>query len=162
MSAEMLGTLFHYNHYALKVAIRGLTHEDSLQQPAPGGNCLNWVLGHVLANRNTVLRVLGEEPIWSAETAGPYERGSAPLTDAKRAVPLKEMLEDLDASHKLVREALKNLPPERLAEAPPAGTTKDEDDTVETLLTVLAFHEAYHAGQTGLLRRLVGKPGAIP
>lgn len=26
---------------------------------------------------------------------------------------------------------------------------------------VLAFHEAYHVGQTGLLRRILGKPGAF-
>jgi uncharacterized damage-inducible protein DinB len=162
MSAEMLGLLFHYNHYVLKIDTEGLSHEETLRQPAPGGNCLNWVLGHVLANRNTVLRALGEEPIWSAETAEPYERGSAPLTDGSKAVLLERMLADLDASQERIQGALKDMSPERLAQAPPAGTTKDEDDTVETLLTVLAFHEAYHAGQTGLLRRLVGKPGAIP
>jgi len=28
-------------------------------------------------------------------------------------------------------------------------------------LAVLQFHEAYHAGQLGLLRRIAGKKGAI-
>jgi uncharacterized damage-inducible protein DinB len=33
--------------------------------------------------------------------------------------------------------------------------------TVREALAVLQFHEAYHAGQVGLLRRLLGKPGVI-
>ena len=30
-----------------------------------------------------------------------------------------------------------------------------------SLLASIAFHEAYHLGQTGLCRRLLGKPGAL-
>jgi hypothetical protein len=32
---------------------------------------------------------------------------------------------------------------------------------IGTLLASIAFHEAYHLGQTGLSRRLLGKPGAL-
>jgi hypothetical protein len=32
---------------------------------------------------------------------------------------------------------------------------------VRSLLATVAFHQAYHAGQTGTLRRVVGKSGAI-
>jgi hypothetical protein len=38
----------------------------------------------------------------------------------------------------------------------PAG-----DQSVGEKLFVLQFHEAYHAGQTGLLRRIAGHEGAI-
>ena len=36
-----------------------------------------------------------------------------------------------------------------------------EKDTLGWRLAFLQFHEAYHAGQLGLLRRLLGKDGAI-
>lgn len=32
----------------LRLNVAGLTHEESLIQPRPGGNCLNWVMGHLL------------------------------------------------------------------------------------------------------------------
>ena len=53
--------------------------------PKPGGNCFNWVLGHVVAHRNAVLAALRRPPISTAEEAAPYARGSRPLaeTDAR-------------------------------------------------------------------------------
>jgi len=33
--------------------------------------------------------------------------------------------------------------------------------TVAEALTILGFHEAYHVGQLGIQRRLIGKDGAI-
>jgi uncharacterized damage-inducible protein DinB len=35
------------------------------------------------------------------------------------------------------------------------------DATVSEKLAFLQFHEAYHAGQIAILRRMAGKPGAI-
>ncbi len=162
MSADLLGILYHYNHLVLRVNTEGLTHEDSLRQPTPNGNCLNWVLGHIVANRNTILRTLGQEPIWARETAKPYERGSAPLTEESDTLRLEKILDNLNGSQKRIMDALKSIDPDRLTGPPPPGVTKDQDDTVASLLAVLAFHEAYHAGQTGLIRRLLGKEGAIP
>ncbi len=51
--------------------------------------------------------------------------------------------------------ALGRLTSERLAE--PAN----EKSTVGEQLGFLAFHEGYHAGQVAILRRLLGKEGAI-
>jgi uncharacterized damage-inducible protein DinB len=161
MSAEMLRIFYHYNHYVVKINTEGLTHEDSLFRPTPSGNCVNWVLGHILANRSPVLRTLGEEPVWTKATAKPYERGSDPLTDESHAVRLEKILEDLSASQERIMRALKEIPPDQLSGPPPTGVAKDDDDTVASLLAALAFHEAYHAGQTGLIRRLLGKEGAI-
>jgi hypothetical protein len=46
------------------------------------------------------------------------------------------------------------MTPEQLAHGDANGTLGDK-------LGFLQFHEAYHAGQIGLLRRLVGKEGKI-
>lgn len=47
------------NLYIIKVQTQGLTHADSLLQLPFRGNCLNWVVGHIAANRNTMLYFLG-------------------------------------------------------------------------------------------------------
>lgn len=54
MDAATLKLLYGFNYMALQRNTAGLSHEDSLVQPQPAGNCLNWVLGHILAHRNDV------------------------------------------------------------------------------------------------------------
>ena len=154
MDAESLVMLFEYNYRALRANISGLSHEDSLIQPHPGGNCLNWVLGHIVATRNETLRLLGEGPIWNEEEAAPYRRGANPITDDVGALFLEKIVADLDRSQELITAGLRAISKEGLAAS--AG-----ESTVSESLAGLQFHEAYHAGQTGLLRRLAGKEGAI-
>jgi hypothetical protein len=53
------------------------------------------------------------------------------------------------------------LATKKLDEQAPHSPTNDPKETVRSLLASISFHQAYHAGQTGLLGRVVGKPGAI-
>ena len=39
----------------------GLSQADSLIQPQPGGNCLNWVMGHLDDGLIALLKVCGGE-----------------------------------------------------------------------------------------------------
>jgi uncharacterized damage-inducible protein DinB len=149
-----LKQLFDVNQYALRVNAEGLTQEDSLLQPPGGGNCLNWVVGHIVANRNHILRLLGEEPIWTDAEAEPYKRGSAPIRDSSHALPIERMLQDFDRAQERIRSGLDRAGDEGLAAA--AG-----DKTVAEQVAFLHFHETYHIGQTALLRRMAGKAGAI-
>jgi len=57
----------------IKAQTEGLSHADSLLQLPFRGNCLNWVLGHIAANRNTMLLFLGEEAIISEAHAKRYD-----------------------------------------------------------------------------------------
>jgi uncharacterized damage-inducible protein DinB len=43
----------------------------------------------------------------------------------------------------------------------PDSPTGDPDETLGSLLAVALFHQAYHAGQLGILRRIAGESGAI-
>lgn len=157
-STDALNMLFGINYAVLKKNLAGVTHEESLIQPGGGGNCLNWVLGHIVATRDNAMQLLEQEPVWSKEIAGIYERGSAPLHDGSNAQPLEKILADLDRSQgRLVEGLSKVSEPELSAPAP----DKSAAETVGGTLFVLQFHEAYHAGQTGLLRRMAGHQGAI-
>lgn len=154
MNATTLRQLFEYNFYCFQVNTEGLSQAESLIQPPAAGNCMNWVVGHALASRNTVFRLLGETPAWDPAVADRYERGSRPITGDAEAVPLADILAQLARSQQRLLAALDGLAPERLA-APVGKRTLGEE------LAFLQFHEAYHAGQTGLLRRMAGKEGAI-
>jgi hypothetical protein len=154
MNSETLAILLELNKYCTKVNTEGLTHADSLVQPHGGGNCCNWVLGHIVSTRNVILNLLGEQPILSEGEASLYQRGSNPIEDGIKAHSFESLLADFDRSQEQIMSALKSVPDEDLAR-------KIDDETVAQKLATLHFHEAYHVGQLGLLRRIVGKEGAI-
>lgn len=161
MTAELLSNQFSFSERTLRVNTADLTHSESCLQPSPGGNCVNWIAGHILANRNVVLRLLGEEQIWDKEEAAPYERGSEPLVDPERAVPFERMLEGLDASHTRIIGGLERLGADGLTKQAPPELAGGKEMSLGAILSIFLFHEAYHVGQTGIVRRLIGKEGAI-
>lgn len=56
--------LYGQTYDVIRRQTAGLTHEDSLLQPSHGGNCLNWVVGHITIARANILALLGEQPAW--------------------------------------------------------------------------------------------------
>lgn len=142
----------------LHANVNGLTQEESLIQPHPGGNCLNWVVGHVVCIYNHVLPMLGQE------TAGGdlsrYDRGSAPIENPAEARDLGELMAAWDQAVQRFDTGLAGLTPEIL-DRPAPGPDPNRPETVRSLLNTICFHQSYHVGQTGVLRRLAGKEGAI-
>ncbi|HUB17294.1 MAG TPA: DinB family protein [Acidobacteriaceae bacterium] len=139
----------------------GLTQEDSLVQPRAGGNCLNWVVGHLVYVGDTVLPVVGQEPVLGTEVLRRYARGSAELRDGAEALPLEELLRAAQEQGARFDAGLAGLTAERLDEPAPFSPQKRADETVRSLLTTAMFHQAYHTGQAGLLRRIAGREGRI-
>ena len=150
-----------YVHYAFNANVAGLTHADSLAQPEPGGNCLNWIVGHLCHAQNNLLAMLGQKPFWSEEISERYKRGSEPITDADDALPFEEMVRLFNESQAPVMEGLSAMTSEKLSAKAPFSPTDNPDETVGSLLAGIIFHQAYTIGQTGLSRRLVRKAGAI-
>ena len=157
-STDALNLLFGINYDVLKKNLDGVTHEESLIQPAGGGNCLNWVLGHIVATRDYAIQLLNQAPVWDQEIAGAYQRGSEPLRDGSNAQSFEKIVADLENSQSRLVAGLSKVSEPDL-NAPAADQSAAE--TVGETLFVLQFHEAYHVGQTGLLRRIAGHEGAI-
>jgi len=153
MTTEGLKLLFQYNHYAIGVNARDLTHEESLLEAHPGANSANWVLGHIVHNRHLILTLVGEKPVWSEQEGEPYKRGSQPI-GRQSAKNYPDLLQAFDLSQQRLMAGLSRLPDEKL------GKVSDKE-SLGRKLAFLQFHEAYHAGQLGILRRVAGKPGAI-
>ena len=145
----------------LQMNVDGITQEESLIQPQPAGNCLNWIVGHVLCVYNDVLPMVGQEPVMPKDSLKRYGRGPPPLQSSDEALPLRELVAKCeDAVHRL-HEGLGSLTIERLDSPAPFSPTQNPKETVRSLLTTVSFHQAYHVGQTGILRRIAGKQGAI-
>jgi hypothetical protein len=145
----------------LHANLEGVTQAESLAHPDPAGNCLNWVVGHMACIQNKVLPLVGQAPVVDAASLDRYDRGSAPMTDPAEARDLGELLGIWDQAAARWDAGLAALPADALAQPAPFSPSGDPDETVGSLLATLLFHQGYHAGQTGVLRRVAGHEGAI-
>jgi DinB superfamily len=162
MTGNELANMYEFSYGAIKRNLDGVTNEESLVQPPGAGNCLNWVLGHIVVARNTIMTLAGGDPMVGDGVAAHYRRGSEPLQPGDEVPDLGTLRGLLrDTQHQLVPtlaalsdDALAQPVPEQLRQPPLTGSVADA-------LLRLHYHEGYHNGQIGLLRRLVGKEGAI-
>lgn len=158
---EVLRHQARLTHQVVRLNADGLTQEESLVQPQPGGNCLNWIVGHLVAIYDRALPLLGQEPVMAAGAMERYERGSPPLRDPADALPLAELLAAWDEASRRADAGLAGLTTEAMDRPAPFSPGGDPDETMRSLVSTVVFHQAYHAGQTGVLRRIAGREGAI-
>lgn len=149
--AHSLGQSYGSTHWLIGKLVDGLSNEDSLVQPPFEANCLNWVLGHILAGRNEALTYLGAEPIWGEAELDRYKTGSPPIVEAAQALPLERLLHDFEESQQRILAALESVTSEELATV---VETRFGDRPVGQHVAGLHWHETYHTGQLELLRAL--------
>ena len=80
-SAETLIKMMEWNTGVIRMQTRDLTQAESMIQPPFQGNCLNWVIGHILTSRDTILKLMKLEPVLSPGEMTLYDRGSEPLVN---------------------------------------------------------------------------------
>ncbi|MGH7510507.1 MAG: DinB family protein [Gemmatimonadales bacterium] len=161
MHAKTLAHQLGISSYVLERNLSELSDQESLTAPEKGGNCLNWVLGHLVRSRLMALQGLGQEAPFPLEDFNAYDdRGGVPF-GRETALPLAELKRRFKATQEPLVRGLAGMSPETMAKPAPFSPTGDPNETMGSLLVAFTFHEAYHVGQTGLLRRVVGKKGMI-
>ncbi len=149
--AEYLADVIARHGYIIHQHVDDLTFTDTLADPA-GGNTMNWVLGHMAAHREHMLRLLEIAFPWEAGAYNRYDRGSERLEDAADAVDLAQVLGDLDKSQALLAEWFLQADDVALS-ASIEGLRRD----LGGQLAFLLWHETYHIGQLELLRHAAGR-----
>ena len=155
---ESLADSFNRTQRIIEMQTDGLTHADSLLQPPFRGNCMNWVLGHILTSRNGVLQHLGMPPVLAEPEGTRYRKDSDPIKCAEEALPFEKLLGGLEKSHQAISEALAETSQETMATTIQTG---GGETTVGEWVVFLHWHETYHVGQLELLRQLAGKNDAV-
>lgn len=155
---DVLRTQYHFFYLTLKANLAGVTAENSLVQPSPGGNCMNWVLGHVVAAHNGVMGLVNETPVWESDQLEGTDAG--PITGSDTAIDWDTMVERMLGSESRFMSALDALDDAALDDE---GFTDPFGNSVTRgqFLSLMSVHQNYHAGQFGLGRRLAGLPGAV-
>jgi len=122
---------------------------------------LGWQIGHLaMAEYGLCLfRQRGRQPIdreiMPGEFRKAFSRGSDPLADAAKSLPPDEIRAVFDRVHSQVLQEYPSFTSEQLKQ--PEEMPYAVEATKLGSLFFCSHHEMLHAGQIGLLRRLLGK-----
>ena len=158
---DTLRDLANKVRYTAAVNVKDISNAESLTQPQPAGNCSNWVLGHLLTIYTKVLPMFGEVGVIGLDRLSHYDRGSAPIVNASEAIPFDELVAAWNVVCDKVDAGLSRVSNEMLLQPVTDSPTDNPDETAHSLLFTVMFHQAYHSGQLGVLRRIAGKEGAV-
>ena len=67
MDPQVLAFQFGVGAFVLERNLAYVTNDESFRPPNPGGNTMNWIVGHVVRTRNQALGLLGEKPPFDDE-----------------------------------------------------------------------------------------------
>lgn len=154
---QALAQQFGFMYRVTAANLNGMTQQHSLEKASEGGNCANWILGHLTNVQNGVMELIGEKPVWRDDQLA--RAGFDPIQGQADAIDWETMREQFLGSRERCVAAVSALSDESLSGSVPnpfGGTCSRAD-----LLTTLAFHQAYHAGQLALCRRAAGLDGVI-
>ena len=93
----------------LRLNIDGVTHAESLRQPQPAGNCLNWIVGHLVWAYAGALQLLDQEPVLDQASLSRYARGAPPLRNPAEARDFRELVAAWDEEARRVDAGLAAL-----------------------------------------------------
>ena len=152
-----LAQRFAFNDRFLDLLVEGFEDHDWLVRGG-GGNHAQWLLGHLASTRRWALREFGlsgaEELPWEKH----FGMGTSP-TPASDDIAPALLREAFLKNGEALRAWMQSLTPEQ-AELP-FKPFPDGSRTVGGAMHFLYFHETYHLGQVGLLRRIAGKKGVV-
>jgi uncharacterized damage-inducible protein DinB len=158
MTTSDLFAQLGFSHFAIVTNLDSVTDEQALREPAPSGNPMNYVLGHILSVRNRALEKLGAKPFWPEELCKLYNT-SWKRADRSKLLSLTELTKCEAETHEQFKRAIEQYAgswDEKFAQPSIAGSS-----SMGELIQFFLMHEAYHAGQLGSLRRTLGMKGKI-
>ena len=160
ISPTYLSDSYDRNVQIVRMQTDGFSQADSLIQLPFRGNCMNWLVGHLVTNRYNVLKLLGAELPAGAERLARYARESKPIqTNSEGVLPLAELIELLARAHAQMASLLVEISPEVLDRQ--VAFFGRRSQSVGEWLLFFYFHDSYHTGQTEILRQAAGKDDKI-
>ena len=149
---EPLALIFKLNNNLIARSLDGLSDEDVWRQPSGSGNPIGWIVGHLTETRAGVLSEMGMS--FDCGWSRVFQRGSA--LQNRTGYPARTAIESAwKATHAAMRDAFAHVTNERLV----GPVSRRPVPGVEHLIDLIAFcgfHESYHVGQVGFIRKQLG------
>jgi uncharacterized damage-inducible protein DinB len=144
--------IFQANDGLIRQTLRDLPAEAFWTQPGGQGNSIMWIVGHITQTRAGMLSLLGERA--STGWGELFRRGAQRQDPSAYPEPQAIKTVGADLSKRLLAK-LATMTEEELA-APVTAVKLPNVNTVIEALAFFAFHEAYHVGQLGYVKKALG------
>lgn len=159
INAHTLKCHYDINTNLIRRALADLTDADLLIQAPYNVNGVNWVLGHILQGRDTVLKLLGAPPQLSDVESARYRSGSdevkaaddvCVLTLARASAALERGASEIGARLAALSDDDANRAIDLFGD--------NEPQSLLSRVFFFYFHDSYHTGELVTVRQLTGKP----
>ncbi len=143
--AETFTKMFQFQEGIYNNAFSDLTDEVALERPSKRSNHMNWLLGHILHCRFMLGNMIG------IEAKNPFGNVYWDAIEDSAYPSIKEMLAEFPQISKKLEERLSHMTDDELNSKP----NPDRPAPAE-LVSFFVYHEAYHLGQLGYARKIIG------
>ena len=151
--ARPIIALYELSNRILDTSISDLSEADARVRGRDGsGPSVAWTLGHLCHHKLRVLALLGDARVDPFADAF----GHTAATDGTGYPPLAELASTFALLHTDVCTALAASADRLEAPLPSEGVHRQERKIIDVVL-FLAWHEAYHIGAIGALRKSFGR-----
>lgn len=151
-TAKTLMGSFGMTDFLVPLVLEDLSEEDARKRSRDGdGPSIAWTVGHLLHYRCNVMTLLGDERV---DFAG--ETFTQAATDGSDYPTIAELLERWGALAADFQAALMSKTEDDWSAS---GTGAHGEKSLRDQVTFLAWHEGYHMGALGALRKDMGYPG---
>ena len=140
--------------------VGGLTEEELLYRPNGDRSNIYWLFGHIVEGSDIACFITGGERIVGPEYFTLFDMGTKPQDTAEGYPPIAEMLETFTRCLDNSVEAIKSLTDADLDKPPVrelAEAIREYFPTRGDIITGFSHHTVYHAGQIGMIMKMVGK-----
>ena len=143
--AETFGKMFRFQEGIYNNAFENLTEDVALKRPSERSNHMNWLLGHVLHCRFMLANMIG------SAAKNPFENVYWDAIGNKDYPRIQEIQGQFPQIGKELEERLSHMSNDEMDSRP----APDKPSMAE-LVSFFVYHEAYHLGQLGYARKIVG------
>ena len=143
--AEAFSGMFRFQECIFNNALENLTEDLALRRASNNSNHMNWLLGHVLHCRFMLAGMIGLSEI------NPFGKTYWTAIDDKPYPPVNEISGQLRLISKKLIEKLSSIPDEEMDAKPGV-----DQSSLADIISFFAYHEAYHLGQIGIVRKMIG------
>lgn len=143
--------IFAANDILASQALAGLTAEQLWKCPTDRNNPMLWVAAHLVQTRTELLALLGDP--FDTGWGDRFTRG-ATLGDPDSYPPREEVERTMGEVSARLHARLAELDDTQLAQ--PASMPAPGASTVADQIAGFAFHDSYHVGQMGFIRKALG------
>jgi uncharacterized damage-inducible protein DinB len=143
--------IFDANDGLIRQTLSDLPADALWKQPGGDGNSIMWIVGHITQTRAGLLSLLGDRA--STGWGELFRRGAQRQDPAAYPEPAAIKAAGVDFSKRL-RAKLATITEDELAA--PVAVKLPNVNTVVDALAFFAFHEAYHVGQLGYVKKALG------